>query len=186
MKRAAAAMLAAVLLAGCSGVPKEMERGLALRTKLLSAGECSFDGEITADYGDKLYTFSLSCVGDSKGAVRFLVTQPEAISGITGVLDSDDGALTFGDTVLAFPMLAGGQLSPVSTPWLFLKTLRGGYITSAGMEGEYLRLSIDDSYAEDALHLDIWLDGDDVPVRTEVRFRERKILSMNVSNFRME
>ncbi len=38
-----------------------------------------------------------------------------------------------------------------------MKTLRSGYITSAGMDGGRLRLTIDDSYEDDALHLDIWL-----------------------------
>ena len=77
------------------------------------------------------------------------------------------------------------QLSPVSAPWIFLRTLRSGYLTSAGMDGEQLRLTINDSYEEDALQLDIWLDGDDVPVRAEILYDGRRILSLSVKKFKI-
>ena len=55
---------------------------MSLRSRLL-AGTVSFDAEITADYGDELYTFSMHCQSDLQGQVTFTVTQPENISGIT-------------------------------------------------------------------------------------------------------
>ena len=45
---------------------------------------------------------------------------------------------------------------------------------------------MDDSYDDDALHLDIWLNSENVPVKAEILFRERKILSLDVQNFRTE
>ena len=51
------------------------------------------------------------------------------------------------------------------------------------MEGEYLRLCMDDSYRDDALHLDIWLNGEDVPAKAEILYGGRKILSMEVISF---
>ena len=158
---------------------------MKLRTSLLAA-ECSYDVEITADYGDKLYVFSTSCRGNSQGDVEFVVTAPETIAGITGVVEQGEGKLTFSDTVLAIPLLADGQLSPVSAPWILLKTLQGGYLTAAGMEEEMLRLTINDSYAEDALQLDIWLDESNHPVRADVLYDSRRILSMKVSNFHIQ
>ena len=101
-------------------------------------------------------------------------------------MDGEDGTLTFDNVALHFPLLADNQVTPVSAPWLLVKTLRSGYITSAGGGKEFLRLSIDDSYADDALHLDIWLDNSNTPVKAEILFRERKILSLDVKNFRME
>ena len=112
--------------------------------------------------------------------------KPESIAFISGKLDGRDGALTFEETALYFPMLADNQLSPISAPWLLVKTLRGGCLTSAGTAGEYTRLSIDDSYADDALHLDIWLDKQNAPIKAEILFRERKILSLDVKNFTIQ
>ncbi len=155
-----------------------------LRAKLLSHG-CSFDAEITADYGDKIHTFSLFCEVDTLGDLGFTVKDPDTIEGISGTISSDGGKLKFADTVLAFPLLADDQVNPISAPWLLLKTLQGGYLTSAGMDGEYLRLTIHDSYEEDALQLDIWLDGEDKPIRADILYDDRRILAVSVINFQI-
>ena len=134
-----------------------------LRFKVLAAETVSFDAQITADYGDKVHTFSMSCQGDSLGNLNFTVTEPESISGITGRIDQKGGALTFDDTALHFDLMADEALSPVSAPWILLKTLRSGYLTSACREEGKIRLTIDDSYEDDALTLDIRLDGNNLP-----------------------
>ena len=185
MKKAAAVLLAVFLLTGCSQKNKAMEQGLKLRNRLLGSSECAFDVDITADYGDKTHSFSLQCRGDNQ-SIQFTVTKPDSIAGITGTLDGTDGALTFGETALCFPLLADNQVTPVSAPWLLMKTLRTGPITSAGAAGEFARLSMDDSYSDDALHLDIWLNQENLPVKGEILFRERKILSLDVKNFTIQ
>ena len=182
MKKTAGLILCLVLLTGCFGNNKALERAMGLRAKLLSGG-CSFDAQIVADYGDQVYSFSVSCTGDSAGAVTFRVTAPETIAGITGEISGGTGKLIFDETALQFPLLADGQVTPVSVPWLLLKTLQGGYLTSAGIEGEQIRVTIDDTYEEDALQLDIWLGADDLPVQAEVLYDGRRILTVHVSNF---
>ena len=183
MKRPCALLLCLLLLAGCSKVPKELERGMTLRSKLLAAQSCSFEAEITADYGDKLHTFVMRCKVDSDGDISFSVTEPETIAGITGTISDEGGQLTFADTALHFELLADEQLSPVSAPWILMKTLRSGYLTSACEEEGRIRLTIDDSYEEDALQLDIWLDGQDLPLRGEILYDGRRILSLSIKKF---
>lgn len=185
MKRAAALVCILILLSGCSSKNTELERGMALRSKLLSAEKVSFDAQIQADYGDKLHTFSMSCETDSLGNLSFTVTAPETISGITGSISQEGGKLTFDDVALQFDLMADDQLSPISAPWILMKTLRSGYLTSGCTEEEQVRLTIDDSYEDDALQLDIWLDGGDLPSRAEILYDGRKILSLSVSNFQI-
>ena len=183
MKKLAAAVAMLVLLTGCSGEPKEMQKGLDLRSELLKASECRFSCEITADYSDRVYTFSMDCQCDSQGNVTFAVTAPETIAGITGAAADSGGKLTFDGTALQFDLMAQEQVTPVSAPWILMKTLRSGYITSAGMDSGRLRLNIDDSYEDDALHLDIWLGEDNRPENAEILYKDRRILSLKVSNF---
>lgn len=183
MKKVGVLFLFLVFLSGCSGAPKEIERGMMLRSRILQGNGCSFASEITADYGDKVHTFSMTCQADAKGNLLFCVTEPETISGITGMITDEGGKLTFDDVALQFDTMAEDQITPVTAPWIFLKTLRSGYLTSACMEEGQLRLTIDDSYEDDALTLDIWLDETDTPVRTEILYDGRRILSLNVSNF---
>lgn len=185
MKRLAVFLLVALLLSGCSGQNAELERVMAFRADLLGSGGCSFDAVITADYGDAVYTFGVSCKADGQGDLEFRVDSPETIAGITGTVSSGEGKLTFDDTALTFPLLADGQVAPVSAPWLLVKTLRSGYVTSCGTDGDKLRVSIDDSYAEDALHLEIWLGEGDIPEYAEILWKDRRIVSLEVKSFQI-
>ena len=185
MKKAALLLTVVWVLTGCSGTNREMEEALSLRDALLSGNGCAFSLNLTADYGDELYEFSMDCSGDSLGNVDFTVTGPETIAGITGTISETGGNLTFDETALQFDLLAEDTLSPVSGPWLLVKTLRSGCITSVGNEEDMLRLSIDDSYADDALRLDIWLDQNRMPVRAEVLHEGTRILTMTVRDFRI-
>lgn len=169
-------------LTGCAG-EDSMDRALALRSRFQQSGGCTFQAEITADYGQTLHTFVLDCIADPMGSVGFTVVSPESISGITGEISVEGGKLTFDDKVLAFQTLAQGQINPVSAPWVIMRCLSAGYLTAAGEEEELLRLSINDSYEQDALHTDIWLDKNDLPVYGEILWEGRRILSVKVENF---
>ena len=182
MKRIVAVLCLLVLLTGCAGQEDALNRAMELRAKVL-AQSIQFETDITADYGDKTYTFSAKCSVDSGGNLTFTVTKPETISGISGSVSASGGKLTFDGKAVSFPLLADDQITPVSAPWVLVKTLRSGYLTSCGMDGDLIRLAIDDSYADDALHLDIWLDENDLPVRGEILWQGRRILSLDVKNF---
>lgn len=182
MKRIVSILCLLVLLTGCTGKEAELDRAMSLRAKLLAQG-ATFDADITADYGDKTYTFSMRCQSDTQGSMTFEVTAPTTIDGVTGTVSATGGKLTFDDQALAFDMMADDQLSPVSGPWVLMQTLRSGYLTSCTIEDQLLRVAIDDSYEEDALHLDIWLDENDLPVRGEILWEGRRLLSITVKNF---
>lgn len=182
MKQIIPILLILVLLAGCAGARDTMDRAMALRSALLAKG-AEFDAAVTADYGDKTYSFGMHCRMEAQGKVTFSVTAPETIAGITGTVSASGGKLTFDGNALAFTLLADGQVSPVSGPWLLMKTLRSGYLTSCGVEDGCLRIAIDDSYEDDALHLDVWLDESDCPKRGEILWKGRRILTVEIENF---
>lgn len=184
MKRLFAWICLIMILTGCGGGDDEMERALALRVKVQSCA-LEFTAVITADYGDKTYSFTMECQADQTGNLTFRVAQPESIAGISGTVNQGSGKLTFDDQILAFDILADHLISPVSGPWVLVKALRSGYLTSCGSEGDILRIAIDDSYENDALHLDIWLDGDDLPKQCDVLWQGRRLLSIEVKNFRL-
>lgn len=160
-----------------------MNRCMAFRERILVTG-CSFRGTVTADFGDSLYSFTLDCLSDAEGNLKFKVVAPEEISGIGGTVRAGKGKLEYEDLVLAFPLLADGEISPVSSPWILVQALRGGYLASCGKEGDFLRLTVHDSYAEDALHLDVWLNESNEPIRAEILWHGRRVLSMELEDFR--
>ena len=176
-------LLLLCILTGCTGQGKELEQVMEFRAKLLGCSQCSFDVTVTADYGDDLYTFGMHCTGDSTGDVEFRVTLPETIAGITGSFTGEKGLLTFDDFALEFPRLTDDQITPVSGPWILMKTLLGGYLTSCGPDGETLLVTIHDSYQEDALTMDIWFSDENVPIRGEILYDGRRIVTMDIENF---
>lgn len=182
MKIWAISLCLLVLLTGCDA-SSEIERGMALRSLLLNAKTCTMDINVTADYGETTNEFGLSCSFDQMGNMDFFVLEPESIKKITGKISGNAGSLIFDDTVLYFDLMADGQLSPISAPWVFMKALRSGYLRAACAEEGMIRLTMDESFEDDALQLDIWLNEKNLPVRGEILFRSRRILSLDVENF---
>jgi hypothetical protein len=178
-------MLFALLLTGCTDSSKLENRTLSLRSALLAGAGCEFDAVITADYGQEIYTFAMGCTFDAHGNLSFTVLQPETIAGICGTIDTSGGNLRFDDVALAFPLLADGHASPISSPWLMYRCLVGGVIQTIGEEKDLLRATICDSYSDDALEFDIWFNLDDVPIRAELLYENRRIITLSIENFRI-
>lgn len=170
-----------LLLTGCRA-STELERGMALRSLLLKAEAVSFDARVTAEYEDRKGSFTLHCQFDNQGDMAFTVTEPESIAGIRGTVSQEGGRLLFEDNALFFELLTDKRISPVTAPWILMKTLRSGYITSVCTEGEQLRLTINDSYREDAQQLDIWCGEKDMPLRAEILSEGMRILTIEVKN----
>lgn len=170
------------LLTGCKSTNSGVDRAVALRNQLAECNGCTFSAKITADYGENIYTFSMDCTVDKEGNLTFTVTEPTTISGITGTISTSGGKITFDDKALAFQMMADGQITPVSAPWLFIKTLRSGYLKGCSDEENGYQISIDDSYEEEALHLNIWVEGN-TPKFGEIFWNNRRVLTITVENF---
>ena len=185
MKKLAALMLTFLMLTGCSKTKDMLDKAMTLRVDLLACESYSFDAVITADYGDEVNTFGMHCQGDNDGNLEFTVTEPETIAGITGSISQGEGKLTFDDQAVAFPLLADGQVTPISGPWILMKTLMGGYLTACNEEEGLLHLMINDSYADDALELEIWLDEAIHPIRAEIGYEGRRIVTMEIENFQI-
>lgn len=183
MKRILAVLFCCVFLIGCDSGEAALDDAMELRQKLTDSMGYSFDCVITADYSDRIYSFALQCSFDGQGNMKFSVTEPESISGITGKMDTKGGNLTFDDQVLMFPMLADGYLSPVSAPWLLMQTLRGGYIHSAVKTESGCCIVYHDTFAEEPLQMDVWLDASENPNGAEILWKGRRILTVTVTNF---
>ena len=184
MKVLLSTVVVMVLLSGCTSGDTGLEGALAFRDRLLDASECGFTAYVTADYGTEVDAFAMTVISDAEGNVAFEVVEPDVISGIKGTVTRSGGALTFDDTILGFPMLADGRLAPVAAPWVLVKALRSGYISSVGREGDQWHLTMLDSYEEDALVLDIWFDDEWIPIYSDFLYKNEKILTLTLEDLR--
>lgn len=183
MKRVIALVMISLILFGCASDHSYMDRALSLRERILKSETCTFDACVTADYGEMIYTFDMQCHSEHSGAINFVVTKPDSISGISGTISAESGQIAFDDKVLAFSTIAEGQITPVSTPWVFFNSLKNGYLRACSKEKDGYLLCIDDSYKEDALRLDVWIDETDQPIAADILWQGKRIMSIRVSNF---
>ncbi len=172
-----------LLFTGCNNKHDEMDQALLFRQSLENASICSFYSQITADFGDATYQFKLFSTVDEKGEMKFTVCEPETISGIGGTFSADGGKLTFEDSVLAFPSVIEGELSPISTPWILYNCLIKGYISSCGTADKGIQMVIDDSYNGENLQCIVWFGADNRPLYSEIIWKDRRVLSVNVDEF---
>ena len=172
------------LLCGCMPSDDDVDQALRLRQQVLQ-NACEFDAIITADYTDEIYTFTLHCGVDATGVMKFEVKEPESISGISGTISTTQQSLTFDNTVLAFAPMADGYITPVCAPWVVINSLRSGYINSCTKHQDGLVVSIDDSYHDDPLQVDIHLNSEAVPVFAEILWQGRRVLTLGIEDFKI-
>ena len=172
-----------MFLVGCTGKTDHVSEGLTLRQKLLQSNGCAFDAVICANYSDCSYVFTLRCTVDQAGDLTFTVIDPESINGISGTVTSAGGDLRFDDTVLGFDPVAGDLISPVGAPWLFIKTLQGGYLHAVQKDPSGTVLIIDDTYRQNSVRAHILVSNDSAPVSCEFYWKGKRYLSMDVCNF---
>ena len=180
--RLAVILCFAFLFSGCRKDPNALDSAVALRNKVLNGSGCSFQTTVTADYGEMIYIFTMDCKSDQNGDLTFCVVEPETIAGISGTVSGFGGTIIFDDKVLAFQTMADGQVTPVSAPWLFMKTLRSGYLRDASATDDGLQITIDDSYQENALQLRILTKGES-PKSGEIFWQGRRVLTLTVESF---
>ena len=186
MKRLLGCLCILLFLCGCSKTDPGLDVMMDLRQSLLSCNECNFVCTITAHFEDYLFTFKMNCTSDTSGNMHFTIIEPETISGITGNINEKSTAITFDDTVLAFELLADGEFSPVASPWILMRSLRAGYIHAVNSNDNSVQAFLDDSYEENPMQLTVWLDSNRLPQSADIYWQNRRILSLEISNFTIQ
>ena len=171
-----------LLLCVCSERRDCMQEALDFRQKLLASGGCAFTADVTADYGDYTYSFTLECrYRDGRGELAVL--KPEEISGIRGSCTGDASNVSFDGAILEYGNLANGYLAPLSVPWLFGSGWEGDAITFASRDEDRCRITIQKGYQDEKLVMDTWL-SDGIPAFGEVAGADgRRALAVSFRDF---
>lgn len=147
--------------------------------------EIQLQCEIQASYTDGVECFTLLCTQKGDEAMTFQVLAPESIAGIHGTVEETEGTIGYDEAILGFPLLARQRLSPVSEPWVMLQALRSGCLTGWSREGEIYHLTLDDSYGDDPLTVDVWLREQTI-LSGEISWRGQRQLSIQVEECSVE
>lgn len=166
-------VIMSLLITSCSGVGVESyhQEGLNARARYLSMTQATGVCELLADYGQRVYSFSMVVnVAVEEGEFRssLTLTAPEEIAGIsvTQLGLGQESKLLWEDLILETGDLSGEGLSPVTAFPLFLETLCQGYLETVS-EKETKNGKVLELYSRDpdkavgtGQEVFLWLDPD--------------------------
>ena len=160
-----------------------MQQALQLRTELLQAGGCRYAADVSVNYDDVRFDFSLDCVCGADGAARMTIRAPQTLAGIAAELSASSARVEFEDTAVAFGLMADGNLAPMQLPQLLVQALCADYIEAAGREGDAVRVTYLHGYGEKELTVDVWLSGALMPDYAEVSYQGQMLAAMTITDF---
>jgi len=134
-----ALMMTLILLTGCSGGGQGTERSaeelaLNIRTEYLAMTACRASADITADYGQRVYEYSVDVLWQKGGETRLTITAPENIAGITARIQDGNSYLEYDGVSIETGVLSGTGLSPIEVVPAALNYILSGYIGECDFE----------------------------------------------------
>ena len=179
-------LMISLLLTACGGKGdgSPMDRALTLRGTYLSANGCTARMRVTADYGQRVYTYTVDAqVGGEETVLT--VCEPAEIAGITARLRSGESLLEYDGAVLETGPLAEDGLTPLAAVSALLEAARGGFIDSCGTEGEALYILCRDpaDLPGDGRQTALWFAPDGGLLRGEVSVDGRRVIQCEFEHF---
>lgn len=110
------------------------ELALEIRTEYIAMTTCAGQMALTADYGERIYEYTIDFAYEKEGELVLTVVEPENISGITAHVGENGTALEFDDINLETGPLSGDGLSPIDGLPTLLAYAREGCIADCGFE----------------------------------------------------
>ena len=180
-------MIAApIILSSCatrSGGGNVQERILEIRTDMLHAQRLIINAQITADYGDRVYEFTVRYTGEA-GISEIAILSPEQIAGVTAEITDGGTTLIFDGARLDTGAITGDGLSPIGAIPLLISEWRGGRAELVGAErfGDIDTLTLETAI-DDFVRQRTWFDARTLlPVRAEISNEGRTIITSVFSN----
>jgi len=158
-----------------------MQQALNFRTDLTEAGGCAFTAEVEADYGERVYRFTLACSYDGTDG-KLTVIAPQEIADISAAVDGKTSEISFDGIMLEYGKLANGYVAPLSVPWLLPSAWQGDYIAFAGEDSGLTAVTYLKGYNEEELTVETFFE-DNVPQLAEVYHGGKLALSVKIKEF---
>lgn len=130
-------MTLCLLLTACgggTGAGNTDELALDIRAEYIAMTGCSATLTLTADYGRRVYDYTLALVYQREGDTTITVQAPEEVAGVTARISKDSAALEYDGVSLETGPLDATGLSPVSAVPAILKCAQEGFIAETAVE----------------------------------------------------
>ena len=189
-------MTLCLALAACGGEEAEArnadELALAIRTEYLAMEGCTARMEVTADYGERVYDFTLDLSYARDGETTITVAAPEEVAGVTARLSGEGTYLEYDGASLETGPLDESGLSPIGAAPFLLRGAREGFLAECALETEgereLVRMTCRDPELSpgEGTELSLWFDaGTHALVRGEILSDGFRVIDCTVTDFHM-
>lgn len=183
-------LLLLCLLCGCTGADSDNDLTLELRSDFLSREGCSGVMELTADYGQRVYAYTVEFDGTVKDGMTLAITEPEEVAGVSASIREGQTYLEYDGVRLETGPVNEEGLSPLDALPTFLTAMESGYIAETGSERmgetEVLRICCRDPETDPGQGLEtvLWFDkAQKTLLRGEVRSDGFTVIQCEFSAF---
>ena len=185
-------LLLCLCLCGCVGKQGDNDLTLQLRADFLSRTGCSGIMDLTADYGQRVYEYTVDFSETEKDGLSMVITAPEEVAGITARITDGQTALEYDGLQLETGPLNSDGLSPMDALSAFFTAMVSGYIAETGSEmlgeTEVLRICCRDPELDPGQGLEtvLWFDkAQKTLLRGEVRSDGSTVIQCEFSAFNL-
>lgn len=186
----------ACLLVSCGkgGGKRETEELLQrLRGRYLELTACGGHGELTADYGQRVYTYGIDFVWRKEGETRLVLTAPENVAGAVAHIEKGETALEFDGVMLETGALDSAGLTPIDAIPALLTYAREGFVSSCVVEETeekrilHVVCSDPEKSPGEGIEADLWFDCDTlILLRGEISTDGVTVIQCEITDFTME
>lgn len=196
-KRLCALMMTLILpLTACGGSKgeNEAEETLArVRNRYLELTTCSGHGELTADYGQRVYTYGIDFSWQKEGETLLVLTAPENVAGASAHIAAGETALEFDGVMLETGPLNGEGLAPIDAIPALLSYAREGFVAECVMEEaegtKLFHMICRDPEAQpgEGTEAELWFQAETLELlRGEISSQGETVIQCGISGFSME
>lgn len=130
----AIAAILAVALCSCTESQEENQLALQLREDFLSMTGCSGQMKITADYGQRIYSYAVTFSSNEETGMTLVLTAPEEVAGITATIEHGQTNLVYDGVRLETGPLNEDGLSPLDALPTLITAVQSGCLMESGSE----------------------------------------------------
>lgn len=179
-------IITALSLSACGAEKLTESAAMRVRREFSEAESVKANVQITADYGERVYTFALRFSG-TEDDCRMEITAPEEVKGLSAVIDGEGKRLLYDGAAFETGGLLEDGLSPAAAVPLMLKTWKSGYAAERSRERENGELLEALLYETGKCTVKTWFDGETLlPVRAEISENGRVVIKALFGNVILE
>lgn len=129
-------MTLCLLLAACGrgGAGDNDQLALEIRAAYLAMNGCSATIDITADYGRRVYDYTMAMTWARDGDTLLVIQAPESIAGVTARIGKESASLEYEGVSLETGTLDDQGLSPIGAIPVLLTSAREAFIAESASE----------------------------------------------------